>query len=147
MQAAARVLEVSGERAQLACESTATVCSACAGRGGCALQRLAGRGDRRLEVPARTADGGRLVPGSRVSVEVEDGALVAAAGRAYLPPLAGLLAVPLLARAVIADGGEGVLLLAAVTGLLIGWAAARAWLRRSPPPLVVRIAEGPSHAG
>lgn len=147
MQAAARVLEVNGARARLACDSTDAVCSACAGRGGCALQRLAGRSDARLEVSTRTVDGGLLVPGSRVSVELDDGALVGAAARAYLPPLAGLLAVPLLVRVVVADGGEGLLLLAAGVGLLLGWAAARAWLRRSPPQFAVRMAGEAGDAG
>ena len=38
-------------------------------------------------------------------------------------------------------------LLGAVAGLLLGWAAARAWLRRSPPKFAVRIAEEPGHDG
>ena len=147
MKSAARVLEVNGERARLACDSTAAVCPACAGRGGCALQRFAGGRESRLEIPTDAVDGVLLVPGSRVWVEVDDGALVGAAARACLPPLAGLLAVPLLVNATGASDGEGMLLLGAVAGLLLGWAAARAWLRRSPPKFAVRIAEEPGHDG
>lgn len=144
MKTAARVLEVNGARARLGCDSAAAGCPACAGRDGCALQRLAGTRKSRLEVPTHAVDGALLVTGSRVWVEVEDGALLAAAARACLPPLAGLLAVPLLVHATTADGGEGALLLGAVAGLLLGWAAARAWLRRSPPRFAVRMAEEPS---
>ncbi len=147
MKAAARVLEVNGEQARLACDSTAAVCPACAARGGCALQRFAGGRESRLEISTHAVDGVLLVPGSRVWVEVDDGALVGAAARACLPPLAGLLAVPLLVHAAAVGSGEGVLLLGAVAGLLLGWAAARAWLRRSPPEFAVRLAEEPGHGG
>jgi positive regulator of sigma E activity len=143
VKTAARVLEVNGERARLACDSVAAVCPACAGRGRCALQRFAGGRESRLEITTHTRDGVLLVPGSRVWVEVADGALVVAAARACLPPLLGLLAVPLLVNATAVGGGEGVLLLGAVAGLLLGWAAARAWLRRSPPKFAVRMAEDP----
>lgn len=91
-------------------------------------------------------DGALLVPGSRVWVAVDDGALLGAAARACLPPLAGLLAVPMLVRAT-GSGGEGALLVGAVVGLLLGWAAARAWLRRSPPQFAVSMAEEPGHGG
>lgn len=141
------MLEVNGERARLACDSSVAVCPACAGRGGCALQRLAGGRESRLEISTHAVNGVLLVPGSRVWVEVDDGALVGAAARACLPPLAGLLAVPLLVHASDAGGGEAVLLLGAVAGLLLGWAAARTWLRRSPPRFAVRMAEEPGHDG
>ena len=147
MKAAARVLEVNGERARLGCDSAAAGCPACAGRGGCALQRLAGARESRLEVPTHAVDGALLVTGSRVWLEVENGALLRAAARACLPPLAGLLAVPLLVRATTADAGEGALLLGAVAGLMLGWAAARAWLRRSPPQFAVWMAEEAGHGG
>jgi positive regulator of sigma E activity len=99
----------------------------------------------RLEVPALAAGGARLVPGARVTVEVEDDELLGAAARTYLPPLVGLLAGPLLAHRV-AGGGELPLLLAALGGVLLGWAVARAWLRRSPPRIAVRPVEEPVHA-
>ena len=85
------------------------------------------------------------MPGARVTVEVEDGVLLGAAARTYLPPLAGLLAGPLLADRV-AGGGELPLLLSALGGVLLGWAVARAWLRRSPPRIAVRPAEEPDRA-
>jgi sigma-E factor negative regulatory protein RseC len=138
MKAAARVREVNGSRARLECDTATLACAACAGRGGCALKRLAGSREPRLEVPARAIDGAPLVPGSRVTVEVAEGELLGAALRAYLPPLAGVLAGPLLARAG-AGGGEGVILLCALAGLLIGWLVSRAWLRRSPPRVAVRL--------
>lgn len=144
MKAVARVLEVNGERARLGCDAIAASCPSCAERSGCALQRLAGRRQSRLEVPALVADGVRLVPGTRVTVEVADGELLGAAARTYLPPLAGLLAGPLLAGRA-AEGGELPMLLSAVAGVALGWVAARAWLRRSPPRIAVRRAEEPVH--
>lgn len=145
MKAAARVLEVNGNRARLECDATMATCAACAGRGGCVLQRLAGDRESRLEVPTRAVDGALLVPGSRVTVEVGEGDLLGAATRAYLPPLAGLLAGPLLVG-VAADGGEALALLGALAGLLLGWAVSRAWLRRSPPRVAVRLEDDPVHA-
>jgi len=146
MKAVARVLEVDGERARLECDATSASCAACAVRGGCAMQRLAGRRHSRLEVPVLAADGVRLMPGARVTVEVEDGELLGAAARAYLPPIAGLLAGPALAGAAAGDS-EGIVLLGALAGVLLGWLAARAWLRRSPPRIDVRPAVEPVHAG
>jgi positive regulator of sigma E activity len=145
VKAAARVLEVNGTRARLECDSTTATCAACAGRGGCALQRLAGGRESRLEVSTRAADGVLLVPGARVTIEVGEGELLGAATRAYLPPLTGVLAGPLLARAA-ADGGEGLVLVGALAGLLLGWAVSRIWLRRSPPRIAVRLDEEPAHA-
>ena len=96
------------------------------------LRRLARPGGPLLEVPARVGNGSPLRPGDDVVVDVADGELLAAAARAYVPPLTGLLAVPTVV-AVVADGGELQVLLAAATGLLAGWILARWWLRRSPP--------------
>jgi positive regulator of sigma E activity len=146
VKAVARVLEVVGERARLECDAASASCPSCAARGGCALQRLSGRRHSRLEVAALAADGVRLVPGARVTVEVEDGELLGAAARTYLPPLVGLLAGPLLVGAP-TGGGELAVLLSAVLGVLLGWATARAWLRRSPPRIAVRSADQPVHAG
>jgi positive regulator of sigma E activity len=142
MRTAAKVLEVMGGRARLGCESTSSACSACGGGGGCAMLRLAPRGEPRVEVPLHDADGRRLEPGARVSVEVADGELLGATLRACLPPLAGVLAGPLLARAV-PGGGDGIAAAAALGGLLLGWAIARTWLRRSPPAFAVRLDEPP----
>ena len=145
MKAVARVLEVDGEWARLGCDVASASCPSCAATGGCTLQRLSGRRHSRLEVAALAADGIRLVPGARVTVEVEDGELLGAAARTYLPPLAGLLAGPLLAGRA-AEGGELAVLLSALAGLMLGWAAARAWLRRTPPRIAVRSAEEPVRA-
>jgi positive regulator of sigma E activity len=141
MRTAAKVLEVMGGRARLGCESMSSACSACSG-GGCALLRLAPRREPRVEVPWHDADGRRLEPGARVSVEVTDGELLRATLRACLPPLAGVLAGPLLARAV-PGVGDGIAAVAALGGLLLGWAIARTWLRRSPPAFAVRLDEPP----
>lgn len=138
MEALARVREVDAKRALLACEASAAGCGRCAGGGGCALRRLSAGRSALLAVP-RLAPGGELLSvGSRVTVAVGEGELLRASGRAYLPPLAGLLAGPVLARELLA-GGDGWLLLGAVAGLVAGWAAARTWLRRVPPAVAVRL--------
>jgi positive regulator of sigma E activity len=145
MKVVARVLEVNGERARLGCDVASASCPACAGRSGCGMQRLAGRRRAGLEAPALDAGGVRLVPGARVTVEVSDGELLGAAARTYLPPIGGLLAGPLLAAATVGSG-ELAVLLSALAGALLGWAAARAWLRRSPPRIVVHAGEEAVHA-
>jgi len=82
-----------------------------------------------------------LSPGDGVILEVEDGELLRAAALAYLPPLAGLLVVPLVVAPLL-PGNEPAVLAAAVLGLAGGWVAARAWLRRAPPRYRLRVAEG-----
>jgi positive regulator of sigma E activity len=138
MKTEARVLEVTDERARLGCDAVAGTCAAC--RGGCTLRRLAPGGTARLEVPRLDACGLPLVPGMRVTVEVADRDLAGAALRAALPPLAGVLGVPLLMRSLGggAGGGDAVEAVSALFGLLAGWTGARLWLRRAPPRVAVR---------
>ena len=137
MKTAARVLEVSDERARLGCDSAADTCAAC--RGGCALRRLGPRGAARLEVPRLDANGLPLEPGARVTVEVGDRDLLGAALRAALPPLAGALGGPIALQALtgVGAGSDGFAALAALLGLLFGWSAARFWLRQDPPRVAV----------
>lgn len=132
MQARARVQAVEPGRVRLECESPAEACSACAGRGRCALRWLAGPGNPQLDVAHPAPEGVPLHPGDGVIIEVDDGELLRAAALAYLPPLAGLLAGPV-AAAALAPGSELAALACAVLGLMAGWGASRAWLRRSPP--------------
>jgi positive regulator of sigma E activity len=91
-----------------------------------------------LAVPLLAADGEPLAAGTRVTVTVRDWDLLRAAGRAYLPPLAGVLAGAALVQG-LAPGGEGWMPVGAAAGLLGGWAAAREWLRRVPPAVTVRV--------
>lgn len=132
---------VEGDRARLACESVTATCAACSSGRGCALKRLAGQGAAALSVPRCTEGGVPLEPGACVTVEVSDGEILAAAARAYLPPLAGLLALPLLMRAW-GRAGDLPELLGALAGLLLGWAGARTWLKRVPPRVAVRVEDG-----
>ncbi len=137
MRTMARVLDVTGERARLGCDSIAQACSAC--RGGCMLRRLTPGNAANLEVPRVDAVGVSLEPGARVTVEVGGRELMSAAARAALLPLTGALAGPLLLRAVTADlaASDGAAVLAAMVGLFAGWIAARLWLRHYPPHVVV----------
>ena len=80
-------------------------------------------------------------PGDGVILEVDDGELLRAAALAYVPPLAGLLVVPLLVAPLL-PGSEPAVLAGAVLGLAAGWGAARALLRRSPPRYLLRNPEG-----
>jgi positive regulator of sigma E activity len=81
-------------------------------------------------------DGSALIPGQSVTIEVTDGELLRSAAKVYLLPLAGLLAGPALVRW-IGAGSESAALIAAVIGVVLGWAVARGWVRRSPPSLTV----------
>jgi positive regulator of sigma E activity len=134
----ARVHQVGAERALLACESTEAACGRCAATAGCALRRLSAGPAGMLAVPLLAADGEPLAAGTRVTVTVRDWDLLRAAGRAYLPPLAGVLAGAALVQG-LAPGGEGWMPVGAAAGLLGGWAAAREWLRRVPPAVTVRV--------
>jgi sigma-E factor negative regulatory protein RseC len=140
MQARARVRAVNAGRVRLECESPAQACGACAGRRGCALRWLAGPGNPQIDVAAPVPEGAPLRPGDGVMIEVDDGELLRAAALAYVPPLAGLLAGPV-AAAALAPGSELPALAGAVVGLAAGWAASRAWLRRSPPRYRLQIVE------
>jgi positive regulator of sigma E activity len=91
-----------------------------------------------VAVPDRTSDGLPLLPGASVILELDDGELLSSIRRAFLPPLAGLIAGPLLARSVLSADETGALV-AAVAGLLAGWAAARALLERRPARVAVRL--------
>lgn len=138
MQTLARVRDVRPGRVLLACESAAASCGACGGGRGCALRWLARPGGPLLEVDATALGGSQLRPGDGVEVEVDDGELLRAALLAYLPPLIGLLAGPMVAAGV-APGHELAALGGAGVGLAAGWAVARWWLRRSPPRYQLRL--------
>jgi positive regulator of sigma E activity len=140
VQTRARVQDVRAGRILLECEAAAEACGACAGRGRCALRWLARPGSPMLEVVDPGFEGRVLGPGDGVIIEVEDGELLRAAARAYGPPLAGLLAVPLLVAPLL-PGNEPAVLAGAVLGLAAGWGGARAWLRRAPPRYRLRVAE------
>jgi len=141
VQARARVQDVRAGRILLECEAAEAACGACAGRRGCALRWLAGPGNTQLDVDDPAPQGPALRPGDGVIVEVEDGELLRAAALAYVPPLVGLLAVPLVVAAFVPDS-ELAMLAGAALGLLAGWGAARAWLRRAPPRYRLRTGEG-----
>jgi sigma-E factor negative regulatory protein RseC len=81
-------------------------------------------------------DGSELIAGQSVAIEVPDGELLRSAAKVYLLPLAGLLAGPALVRW-IGTGSESAALIAAVTGVVLGWVLARGWVRRSPPSFIV----------
>ena len=139
MKAVARVRSVGEGRALLSCEAPPAACSACGGGRGCALRWLS-PAQGRLEVPAPSGGDRPLAPGDAVVVEVAEGEVLRAAALAYLPPLAGLLAGAVLARAVL-PAAEAAALLLGVAGLAAGWGLSRAWLRHRPPRYTLTIGE------
>lgn len=132
------VVSVVADRASIECEAAAqAACSSCASGGGCGWRRPgkaqpllidAGTGSRRLE------------PGDLVELEVDDGRLLQAACRLYLPPLCGLLAGPSLLRWGGLESGPSQLL-AAICGLGLGALLAWRWTR-SGVPLRWQLAAG-----
>lgn len=140
MRTAARVLDVRQERARLACDEQPS-CQACRGGRGCALRWLGSADRSSLEVPSVSQDGFPLIAGQSVTIDVPDGELLRSAAKVYLLPLAGLLAGPALVRWAGA-GSEADALIAGVTGVVLGWAVARRWVRRSPPRFTVRHERG-----
>jgi positive regulator of sigma E activity len=124
------VTRVAAGRARVECSnSTLPACGACAAGRGCGWQRS--NRPRHLDIDARQG-GQTLEPGDRLHLQIDDGRLLRAACRLYLPPLAGLLAGPALLRIV---GWEQGLtpLLAAVFGLLTGGLLAWRWTRAGVP--------------
>jgi len=122
---AGTVVEVRDGRAVVECESAASSCGACSSGRGCSWRRTAG--SRRLEVDA-AHPAGPLRPGEVVELAIDDGRLLAAAARLYLPPLLGLLLGPAVLRLVGFEVGLAPLA-AAVAGLLAGAWVARRWTR------------------
>jgi positive regulator of sigma E activity len=131
---AGTVVELRGNRARVACQPAASSCGACSSGRGCGWSRR-GRAIQ-LEIPAEL-DGRRLEPGTEVELEADEGPLLAAAARLYLPPLAGLLLGPTLLRVMGLDAGVAPLV-AATAGLLAGALVARAWTHRAPVVLARR---------
>jgi positive regulator of sigma E activity len=99
---------------------------------------LSPAGPAAVAVPDRTSDGLPLLPGASVILELDDGELLSSVMRAFLPPLAGLIGGPLLARSMLSADETGALV-AAVAGLAAGCAAARALHERRPARVAVRL--------
>ena len=128
------VVELRDSRAWVACQAVASACGACSAGRGCGWGRR-GRSSR-LEIPAQL-DGQPLELGTVLELEADEGPLLAAAARLYLPPLLGLLLGPVLLRGLGLDAGPAPVA-AALVGLLAGGLIARAWTRRVPAVVVRR---------
>lgn len=144
MEALARVLEVGGGRARLACQVHSS-CKSCSAGRGCGLRLLAGGRDAVLEVPDRSDAQVRLVPGEYVTVAVRDGDVLRAAALAYLPVLGGLLAGALLGGW-LGGQADGPVALGSALGTVSGWAIARDWTHRRSPRVSVRPRAGDAQA-
>ncbi|MGB5103291.1 MAG: SoxR reducing system RseC family protein [Steroidobacteraceae bacterium] len=144
MDARVRVLRIHDGRATLACEEP-TACAGCAPGRGCGMRWLGGDARRQLVLPVPRVGDAVLEVGGTVTLSVADGDLLRSAARLYLPPFAGLLIGPLLARHLLQAGDE-LAALAAAIGLLAGWVVARAWVRATPPRVMVSRADEPGPA-
>ena len=100
------------------------------------MRWLGGDSSRQLVLPAQRIGEAVLEIGQSVTLTVADDDLLRCAARLYLPPFAGLLLGPVLARYLL-QSGDGLAALAAAIGLLGGWLAARAWVRATPPRVTV----------
>lgn len=116
-------------------------CAACATGRGCGWQRP--NRPRHIEVDTFREGATALVPGDRLELEVEEGRLLRAAGRLYLPPLAGVLIGPTVVRLLGIEHGLWPLL-GTGAGLTLGIAVAWRWARAAVPlrwrPFVGQIA-------
>lgn len=144
MDARARVLHIHDGRATLACEQP-PACAGCAPGRGCGMRWLGGDSRRQLVLPAHRVGEAVLETGKTVTLTVADGDLLRSAARLYLPPFAGLLIGPVLARYLL-QSGDALAALAAAVGLLGGWLAARAWVRATPPRVTVSQSDEPGPA-
>ncbi len=126
----ARVVGVDGDRVWLATEAPA----AC---GSCATQSACGSGKAKRgaswRVPRSLGPGQALLAwGDSVHVGVDRSALTRASLTAYVLPLVTML----IAASALQDAGEGVAVVAALAGLLLGVALARVLARRWREALV-----------
>ena len=116
-------------------------CAACAAGRGCGWRQPSQ--PRHIEIDAFRAGATALAPGDTLELQVEEGRLLRAAGRLYLPPLAGLLIGPAVCRVLELEHCLWPLLSAGV-GLAVGIVVAWRWARAAVPlrwrPLVGQTA-------
>jgi positive regulator of sigma E activity len=105
-------------------------CAACATGRGCGWQRP--NRPRQIEIDTFRDGATALVPGDTLELEVEEGRLLRAAGRLYLPPLAGVLIGAAVVRLFGIEHGLWPLL-GAGAGLAAGIAVAWRWARAAVP--------------
>ena len=141
-EVAGTVVEIRGGEAIVACHPDVSSCAACRGGRGCSWRRVVG--SRSLAVPLLCPDG-ELQKGDVVTLRVDDARLLTAAMRLYLPPLAGLLLAPAV-LGTLAGGSGPASLVAAATGLVVGFLVARRWTTRMPPVRVARSSRGHASA-
>jgi positive regulator of sigma E activity len=105
-------------------------CAACAAGRGCGWRRP--NQPRHIEIDTLGEGATALEPGDTLELEVEEGCLLRAAGRLYLPPLAGVLIGPAVCRLLELEYGVWPLLGAGV-GLAVGIGVAWRWARAAVP--------------
>jgi positive regulator of sigma E activity len=105
-------------------------CAACAAGRGCGWQRP--NRPRHIEIDTLRGEATALAPGDTLALEVEEGRLLRAAGRLYLPPLAGVLIGPAVCRLLGIEYGLWPLL-GAGAGLTLGMVVAWRWAQADVP--------------
>jgi len=109
------------------------------------MRWLGGDAKRHVVLPADRLGDAALATGQAVTLSVADGDLLRSAARLYLPPLAGLLLGPVLARYLV-QPGDAVAAVGAAIGLLGGWLASRSWVRATPLEASVSRSDEPGPA-
>jgi sigma-E factor negative regulatory protein RseC len=124
------VTRVEAGIAQIECSPAGQLaCATCATGRGCGW----GRADqpRQIEIDAHEA-GWPVAPGDALELEVDEGRLLRAAARLYLPPLLGVLLGPAACRMTGLEQGAWPLLGACI-GLVLGLVVAWRWSRVAVP--------------
>lgn len=124
------VTRVEAGKARIECSPGGQpACTACGAGRGCGWQRT--DQPRQIEIDARGA-GWPVVAGDALELEVDEGKLLQAAARWYLPPLGGVLLGPAVCRLAGLEHGLWPLLAGAL-GLAAGLAIAWRWTRNAVP--------------
>lgn len=135
IETTARVTRLQGNTAWVRVEAPAS-CGACSGKGcGAALYaRLLN--PREPEYPVDNPIAAQ--PGDWVVIGIEDGAILKAAARGYLLPLA----LVVLGAVVGSQWGEGAAVAGAVLGLMLAWMRLRRGRRAAMPVILRQTAPG-----
>ncbi|MFT5721777.1 MAG: sigma-E factor negative regulatory protein RseC [Motiliproteus sp.] len=104
-------------------------CSSCQAKAGCGQKLLAEIGQgQRFQILSGNPQQLLLAPGDMVELGVDEGSFLQASAMLYLLPLLGLILSSALADAL--GMVEAIVVLAGISGLLLGFVAVRCWSSR-----------------
>ncbi len=106
-----------------------SACSSCQSKSTCGQKLLAEIGQgQRFEIVSANPQGLVLQPGDIVELGVEEASFLQASMMIYMLPLFGLIVLSAVATA--AGAAELIVILAGLSGLLLGFVVVRGWSRR-----------------